>query len=109
MKSLMIACSVVALAATAGIASSTSAEASFLPGFNKLFGHVVGKQCHRVATHLPNPVYVWVCKQNSLPFWWSRNETIPTPSHSNHRQQNTPAPPPPPPPPEDDCEYQVPG
>jgi len=107
MKTLMIACSVVALAAAASIATPNKAEAFLLPGFYKLFGPVVGKQCHRVETHLSNPTnpaHVWICKQNSLPRWWTRNETDPIISDSDHGAVAPPVPTPPPPPPNTNCE-----
>lgn len=75
MKTLMIACSVVALAGVAGLATAQNAEAGF---FDKQ--HVHG--CHRIATNVPNVPYIWKCTVDSVPSWWQRNESIVVPGNT---------------------------
>lgn len=91
MKFLVAACSILALAAGAEMASSQKADAFF-------FGPVKAKDCHRIETHLYAVQHVWVCKGSKLPWWWTLNETVPIYSHHSDRDPGKPAVNPPAPP-----------
>jgi hypothetical protein len=87
MKTLMIACSVVALAGAAGIATAQRAEAGF-------FDKQKVRGCHRVETNLPQVPYIWKCNVDSLPSWWQRNESLHIPGgDDNTPVGNSPSPP----------------